>query len=316
MDSVILLIFIALYIFYTEIRIRNIKKQKTKIYVPKELFENLKDTFQYINTSIEMIKEKQENINNLYIKIMELKKEIENWDSIKNKKRNKTKTVKNDITQQNHPIKENINQKVNQVEQEIQEINQETIWEKLVEETNQDKIDFSFLSKIHQNKEEKEPLLSSSQQEIKSNFLRKMGITFRKIFNLPEIPTYTTRQKDFYFKQQNQNIDSLGINTSNMISLEEYQKRLKQSESQSEEISNQEANIPKEEVTIKSNVENPKQILIQEAKKIFSEIQQKEEKLKMIRKLIEIGFTEEEIHQITNLTNAELSLIIKFRKKA
>lgn len=131
MDSFILLIFIALYIFYTEIRIRNIKKQKTKIYVPKELFENLKDTFQYINTSIEMIKEKQENINNLYIKIMELKKEIENWDSIKNKKRNKTKTVKSDITQQNHPIKENINQKVNQVEQEIKEINQETIWENL-----------------------------------------------------------------------------------------------------------------------------------------------------------------------------------------
>ncbi len=307
MEVVILLIFIIFYILYTEIRIRNIKKQKTKIYVPKELFENLKDTFQYINTSLEMIKEKQENINKIYLKIMDIKKEIENWEAIRNKKRNKTKTLK-----KNEVIESNNENKINKVQNEIKQNNQEKIWEELAEETNQDRIDFSFISNKNQNKDK--DFILHSTNESKSNFLTKMGMMFRKIFNLPEIPVSTLKLKDFYFNQQNQDIKTSELNTSSMISLEEYQKKLDLSQSNTQIVSEKKEDNLKELRT--TEIDNPKQILIQEAKKIFSEIQQKEEKIKMIKKLIEIGFTEEEIQEITDLTNAELSLIIKFKKKA
>ncbi len=310
MEVVILLIFIIFYILYTEIRIRNIKKQKTKIYVPKELFENLKDTFQYINTSLEMIKEKQENINKIYLKIMDIKKEIENWEAIRNKKRNKTKTLK-----KNEVIESNNENKINKVQNEIKQNNQEKIWEELAEETNQDRIDFSFISNKNQNKDK--DFILHSTNESKSNFLTKMGMMFRKIFNLPEIPVSTLKLKDFYFNQQNQDIKTSELNTSSMISLEEYQKKLDLSQSNTQIVSEKkEDNLKELRTTETTEIDNPKQILIQEAKKIFSEIQQKEEKIKMIKKLIEIGFTEEEIQEITDLTNAELSLIIKFKKKA
>lgn len=312
MDFIILVIFFVLYVVYTEIRIRNIKKQKTKIYVPKELFENLKDTFQYINTTLEMIKEKQENISKLYLKIMDLKKELEQKEVKKNKK--KANQALNE-----EKIEKELKIDNNQTEQE------EKIWEKLLEETHKDKIEFSFVN--NDQKREDNSTYKENLSKDKSNLLKKMGIAFRKLFNIPEIQISYPLHKDFHFKQRSSNNENYKnylekenlVSFSNIIPLEEYQKQLNNQNSQEKEST--EKKEVKENDSFQQNhidrnpEQDPKQILIKEAKKLFTELQSKEEKFKLIQKLTEIGFTEEELFQITNLSINEINLILKLKKK-
>ncbi|MFN3605466.1 MAG: hypothetical protein ACK4UJ_12230 [Leptonema sp. (in: bacteria)] len=293
MDFIIVLVFLFLYVIYTELRIRNIKKQKTKIYVPKELFENLKDTFQYINISLETIKEKQESIGNLYLKIMEIKKEIETWES-KTKKKEKPKP---------NPNKDQLQEVRQETIEKDPFLQQEQMWEKLLKETNSDTVSFSFLGDLGVSKKEHSANSSHKENEKQElNLLEKFGATFRKFLKIPEIqPANYSIQKDFNFENQ------ITETNPKIIPLQEYQERLNQE--------NQKLTKEKNSNYTLENQGNPKQILIEEAKKIFSEIKQKEEKIVLIKKLLEIGFSEEEIHQITNLSNAELSLIVKLKKK-
>lgn len=310
MDFIILVIFFILYVLYTEVRIRNIKKQKTKIYVPKELFENLKDTFQYINTALETIKEKQENISKLYLKIMDLKKELEEKEFKKNKKKAKIQPLEDKQI-------EEIENNTDPTEQE------EKIWQKLVEETNKDKLEFSFYNNDQRRSEENKTVYKEDQNKDRSSLLKKIGVVFRKLFNIPEIQISSSLQKDFHFKQQssmNENHkndlekENL-ISFSNIMPLEEYQKQLDYQNSQNKNLIKESEKKENNSIDQKRINDNPKQILIEEAKKLFAELQSKEEKFKLIRKLTEIGFTEEELFQITNLSINEISLILKLNKK-
>jgi len=96
MEFIILTIIFCFYVLYNEIHKRRIKNEKKEFKIPKEFYENLKDTINYIDYSLELIKQKQENINKVYIKLMELKKDLEDKQT---KKRSK-KT----ITTNNHKV--------------------------------------------------------------------------------------------------------------------------------------------------------------------------------------------------------------------
>jgi len=90
MEFIVLTIIFCFYVLYNEIHKRRIKNEKKEFKIPKEFYENLKDTINYIDYSLELIKQKQENINKVYIKLMELKKDLEDTQ---NKKRSKKKRL-------------------------------------------------------------------------------------------------------------------------------------------------------------------------------------------------------------------------------
>jgi len=88
MEFIILTIIFCFYVLYNEIHKRRIKNEKKEFKIPKEFYENLKDTINYIDYSLELIKQKQENINKVYIKLMELKKDLEDTQNKKRSKKN------------------------------------------------------------------------------------------------------------------------------------------------------------------------------------------------------------------------------------
>ena len=290
MEFIILTIIFCFYVLYNEIHKRRIKNEKKEFKIPKEFYENLKDAINYIDYSLELIKQKQENINKVYIKLMELKKDLEDKQT---KKRSK-KT----ITTNNHKVDPKIplEQKSENSEEEL-EINSSFLT-KILDNLEEDKIDFSF----QKEKPMISPTLSNSNYQKNQTFIQQIGSFFRKTFNLPEIPVTipiaTTTEPITLDKIEKP------TSTQKPITLEEFEKN----------ITSKEKEEPTQQRSIKETI-NPKDVLIQETKKLFLELRTQEEKVKFVHKLFELGFTEDEIYLITELPNAEILLISKLKSK-
>ncbi len=328
MEIIVLTIIFCFYIVYNEIHKRKIKNEKKEFSIPKDFYDNLKETFQFINYSLELIKQKQENINKLYIKMLELKKFIEENSNQKTKKIKKIKTKQE--SEQNSKVNINGNLKINSDNEDSN-----LFIEKLLKEAKEDTIELSFLEK--KKKYSNENLDYSTTKNIKKeNFFEKLGSIFRKTFQLPEIPL--PEVVDIEEKKTN-NIEEFESNSLNPISLEEYEKKIVQEQFKSKESdknisSKQEEKIHQktEEIVLPRGLdreeekqnpplesinkeEDPKEILLKESRKLFLELKSKEERIKFINKLIEIGFTEDDIHQITDLPMGEIILISKLKQK-
>jgi hypothetical protein len=315
MEVIILTIILCFYILYNEIHKRKIKNEKKEYTIPENFYNNLKEFIHLMDYTLESIKQKQENINKIYIKLQELKQEL---DQKKNNTKKSKKSVKinhNETQQTKNEIQD----------QESEDNVQSSFINKILEEIDNDKIEFSFRNENNNNKIKSDDLLFLKNQNIdesQKSVFQKMGIMFRKFFNIPEIPLNVA------FK--NENAQSKNIISSQErikpISLEEYEYQLNSSSSQNlsqtkewknkNTLNEGESELENQTMNIYQNQNiNPKEILINESKKLFAEIKTKEEKIRFINKLIDFGFSEEEITEITNLPKGEILLIYKLKTK-
>jgi len=288
MEFIVLTIIFCFYVLYNEIHKRRIKNEKKEFKIPKEFYENLKDAINYIDYSLELIKQKQENINKVYIKMMELKKDLED-------KQNKKRSKKTITTNNNHKVDSKIpsEQKSENPEEELQ--TNSSFLTKILDNLEEDKIDFSFQKEKPMNS----PILSNTNQQKNQTFIQQIGSFFRKTFNLPEIPVTIPIETRIETTTQDKS-----NSTQKPITLEEFEKNITSTEKEN----------PPQQRSIKETI-NPKEVLIQETKKLFLELRTQEEKVKFVHKLFDLGFTEDEIHLITELPNAEILLISKLKPK-
>lgn len=319
MEIFILTCFLIFYILYNELHKLKIKNQKKEFQIPRTFYENLKDTIQYIDYTLESIKQKQENINKIYLKMLELKREFEEIQKTRTKKVPK-KTIKNkDIP--NPATNNELNQDAPKVEN--------TYIEKLLQDSETDKIEFSF------QREKKENSLNYVFKPVnstQSHILEKIGKFFRKTFQLPEIPITISKNEEKESKEK------INLELKNKpISLEDYEKQLLKENSNKKESyqngettksdtilqkeidSNLDSTVQthnsKKSVNQEIDREEARKIVILETKKIYSEITNKDKQWQFIKKLIEIGFTKDEIHQITKIPISEIMLIEKIQKR-
>ena len=288
MEFIILTIIFCFYVLYNEIHKRRIKNEKKEFKIPKEFYENLKDTINYIDYSLELIKQKQENINKVYIKMMELKKDLED-------KQNKKRSKKTITTNNNHKVDSKIpsEQKSENPEEELQ--TNSSFLTKILDNLEEDKIDFSF----QKEKPMSSPILSNPNHKHNQTFFQQIGSFFRKTFNLPEIPVTIPIETRIETTTQDKS-----NSTQKPITLEEFEKNITSTEKEN----------PPQQRSIKETI-NPKEVLIQETKKLFLELRTQEEKVKFVHKLFDLGFTEDEIYLITELPSAEILLISKLKSK-
>ncbi|MCS7204496.1 MAG: hypothetical protein NZ853_02235 [Leptospiraceae bacterium] len=312
----------VIYVLYNEIHKRIIKNTQKEFTIPKTLYDNLKDTIQYVNYTLEAVKQKHENIHKVYLKILEVKQKIDEWEQQnQSKKRRKRQEVQEVIEEKPiNPENQQIQNFSFHEDTKQEENKQQAFFERLIEESNQqDKIDFSFRKTTqfsHQNQQEMMELRNS-----KKSLFEKIGGFARRVLNLPEIPIPSPIPSKEEIQSNKQN---------EILTIEEYEKRhhihnitnihQKQKEinlsnsfehAQIKEITQSEKKI----VNQQPETKDPKEIIILEAKKLFSEKKQKDEQIKFIKKLLEIGFLEEEIQKITNFPISEIQLISKFKEK-
>ncbi|GIX43010.1 MAG: hypothetical protein KatS3mg129_2743 [Leptospiraceae bacterium] len=311
MEFIILTIIFCFYVLYNEIHKRKIKNQKKEFKIPKEFYENLKDTIQYIDYTLESIKQKQENINKIYIKLLELKKELE--EKQLPKKRTK-KTKKNDLKKDKEEVVSNFE---DQSFKSIKTTENSSFIEKILEEIEEDKIEFSFREKEKVSQKIEKPVKEALNNN--TNFVQKLGSLFRRVLNIPDIPITLPSNEEI----------NLAINAEKKpISLEEFELNIQTTQikketdndlkNKTEQSSINEKNSIQFNQTYKDSSKNaidPKEILLKESKKLFLELKTKEEKIKFINKLIDLGFNEDEIHYITDMPPAEILLISKLRYK-
>ncbi len=322
MEILVFTFLLIFYVIYNEIHKLKIKNEKKEFQIPKTFYENLKDTIQYIDYSLEVTKQKQENINKIYLKILEIKKEL---DEMKNTKEKKTsrKTLKNKEIPKIPSTKES--------EFFSEKSEDDSFIEKLLQDSDKDKVEFSFQK---ENVVEQNSIKNLKNNEVttinskEKNIFEKIGSFIRKTLQIPEIPMTSSNQEEL--SDEKQKLQTIKA----PITLEDYEKQLRtqnskdveidknNSQSQNQFIQDMKINPSVIEEDNKENVkkvqideEEARKIVILETKKIYSEITNKEKQLQFIKKLIEIGFTNDEIHQITNVPIAEIMLIEKIQKR-
>lgn len=322
MEILILTIFFIFYILYNEIHKLKLKNEKKEFQIPRTFYENLKDTIQYIDYSLEATKQKQENINKIYLKILEIKKQLDEIQNTKSKRVSKKTMKHKEISEVNPKIKKEPVSQTSDTEN--------SFIEKLLQDSGNDKIEFSFQKEY----DESVNSVNSESKTINSNqytVFERIGKFFRKTLQIPEIPVTEIYQKD---KETKENGSKEILITP--ITLEDYEKQIKTDITTSEESTQkiessnkiiQDNNNQHEPAILENNKnidqiqnkqmdrDDAREIVILETKKIYSEITNKEKQLQFIKKLIEIGFTNDEIHQITEVPLAEIILIAKIQKR-